>query len=130
MACSKLEAMAIYVVKQACGNEIMPSVYLTLDHSLPDRIGLLPSEKEVFYLIHFACYNYKWGPVLISKLVNSLSLQSITKGDDRQETANYMKEEICKIENVDCSVLSDPTWMHCLEVQNNTHWLGTIYYVH
>ena len=28
MACSKLEAMAIYVVKQACGNEIMPSVYL------------------------------------------------------------------------------------------------------
>ena len=27
MACSKLEAMAIYVVKQACGNEIMPSAY-------------------------------------------------------------------------------------------------------
>ena len=26
MACSKLGAMAIYVVKQACGNEIMPSV--------------------------------------------------------------------------------------------------------
>ena len=26
MACSKLEAMAIYVVKQACGNEIIPSV--------------------------------------------------------------------------------------------------------
>ena len=27
MACSKLGAMATYVVKQACGNEIMPSVY-------------------------------------------------------------------------------------------------------
>ena len=26
MACSKLETMAIHVVKQACGNEIMPSV--------------------------------------------------------------------------------------------------------
>ena len=26
IACSKLEAMALYVVKQACGNEIMPSV--------------------------------------------------------------------------------------------------------
>ena len=26
MACSKLEAMAIYVVKQACGNDIMASV--------------------------------------------------------------------------------------------------------
>ena len=26
MPCSKLGAMAIYVVKQACGNEIMPSV--------------------------------------------------------------------------------------------------------
>ena len=28
MACSKLEAMAIYVVKQACDNEIMPSLYV------------------------------------------------------------------------------------------------------
>ena len=26
MACSKLEAMAIYVVKQTCGNEVLPSV--------------------------------------------------------------------------------------------------------
>ena len=28
MACSKLEAMVIYVVKQACGNDIMASVYI------------------------------------------------------------------------------------------------------
>ena len=28
MACSKLEAMAIHVVKQACGNDIMASVYM------------------------------------------------------------------------------------------------------
>jgi hypothetical protein len=27
MACSKLGAMAIYVVKQACGNDIMACVY-------------------------------------------------------------------------------------------------------
>ena len=27
MACSKLEAMDIYIVKQPCGNDIMPSVY-------------------------------------------------------------------------------------------------------
>ena len=27
MACSKLEAMAIYVVKQACGNNIMAFVF-------------------------------------------------------------------------------------------------------
>ena len=27
MACSKLEAMAIHVVNQACGNEITPAVY-------------------------------------------------------------------------------------------------------
>ena len=26
MACSKLEAMAIYLVKKACGNDIMASV--------------------------------------------------------------------------------------------------------
>ena len=28
MACSKLEAMTIYVVNQACGNDIMPAVYI------------------------------------------------------------------------------------------------------
>ena len=28
MACSRLEAMAIYVVKQACGNDIMACVYI------------------------------------------------------------------------------------------------------
>ena len=28
MACSKLEAMAIYVVNQACGNDVMPAVYI------------------------------------------------------------------------------------------------------
>ena len=33
MACSKLEAMAIYVVKQACGNDIMACVYI--DVNLP-----------------------------------------------------------------------------------------------
>ena len=27
MACSKLEAMAIYLVNQACGNEVLASVY-------------------------------------------------------------------------------------------------------
>ena len=27
MACSKLVTMAIYVVKQACGNDLMASVY-------------------------------------------------------------------------------------------------------
>ena len=27
MACSKLEAMTIYLVKQACGNDILASVY-------------------------------------------------------------------------------------------------------
>ena len=30
MACSKLEAMAIYVVKQACGNDIMASAYVEI----------------------------------------------------------------------------------------------------
>ena len=30
MACSKHEAMAIYVVKQACGNDIMACVYFVL----------------------------------------------------------------------------------------------------
>ena len=34
MACSKLEAMAINVVKQACGNEIMPSVYTVRNYTV------------------------------------------------------------------------------------------------
>ena len=29
MACSKLEAMAIYLVKQACGNDKLACVYIT-----------------------------------------------------------------------------------------------------
>ena len=29
MACSKHEVMAIYVLKQACGNDIMACVYIT-----------------------------------------------------------------------------------------------------
>ena len=53
---------------------------LTLDHSLPDRIGLLPIEKEVFYLIHFACYSL--GIVEIIDDLNSFSLKSITDGND------------------------------------------------
>ena len=34
MACSKLEAMAIYLVKQTCGNDILASVY-TLNTCMP-----------------------------------------------------------------------------------------------
>jgi hypothetical protein len=40
MACSKLEAMAIYVVKQACGNEIMPSVY---QHTIETKVCMSKS---------------------------------------------------------------------------------------
>ena len=31
MACSKLEAMAIYLVKQACGNDKLACVYIDID---------------------------------------------------------------------------------------------------
>ena len=42
MACSKHEAMAIYVVKQACGNDIMACVYLVgFYKSLLLTIGLV-----------------------------------------------------------------------------------------
>jgi hypothetical protein len=35
MPCSKLEAMAIYVVNQACGNDIMLAVYKKSFHCVP-----------------------------------------------------------------------------------------------
>ena len=34
MACSKLEAMAIYLVKQACGNDKLACVYLGHDEDV------------------------------------------------------------------------------------------------
>ena len=41
--CTKLEAMAIYLVKQACGNDILTSVYMGY---IPEgfwRISLTPA---------------------------------------------------------------------------------------
>ena len=34
MTGSKLEAMAIYLVRQACGNDILASVYIFIDHTM------------------------------------------------------------------------------------------------
>ena len=50
MACSKLEAMAIYVVKQACDNEI---IRVCIDiNSIYSRKGLLPMSYP-WFLPHF-----------------------------------------------------------------------------
>ena len=46
MACSKLVTMAIYVVKQACGNEIMPSVYST--YYCPPFVKVGPYLKRIW----------------------------------------------------------------------------------
>ena len=63
MACSKLEAMAIYVVKQACGNNIMACVY-TVDMVL--IIGQ-PIYVNCFHSLYFV-------------LLGTISYHEILKG--------------------------------------------------
>ena len=45
MACSKLEAMAIDLVKQACGNDILASVYLRKKKAFLRFLHLKPTYR-------------------------------------------------------------------------------------
>ena len=60
MACSKLEAMAIYVVKQACGNEIMPSVcnaLVTNNYTMYIYICNIVTWEQEIWLLQMLVYN-------------------------------------------------------------------------
>ena len=86
--------------------------YSRLDHNLPAVLNLLPIEKEVFYIIHFACYAMgKKCKEEIIKQSDSLALNSILKIDTREETAAALKEMICS--KVNCTIQNDPNWMNC-----------------
>ena len=92
--------------------------YSRLDHNLPAVLNLLPIEKEVFYLIHFACYaTGKKCKEEIIKQSDSLALNSILKIDTREETAAALKEMICN--KVNCTIQNDPNWMNCSNDDTN-----------
>ena len=52
MACSKLEAMAIYVVKQACGNDKLACVY----DGKNDKTTYMMIEKTFLSLFYEYCH--------------------------------------------------------------------------
>ena len=60
MACSKLEEMAIYLVKQACGNDKLACVYKQVcqkpAHFLSAQMAILSSSFSV--LIVLGIYNF------------------------------------------------------------------------
>ena len=61
---------------------------LKVDHDFPDRLGLLSIEKDVFYLIHYACYSL--GSECSNRLIVPLpkeSLKLAINGKSREETA-------------------------------------------
>lgn len=91
---------------------------LIVDHELPNKLGLLSIEKEVFYLIHYACSILGWK--CLSQLFASLSLFSLKlamKGSSREETAESIRNWICQQEIVDCSGLNNLSWNHCLNLK-------------
>ena len=81
-----------------------------LDHNIPAVLKLLPIEKDVFYLIHFACYAMEEKcKEEITKPSQSLAFNSILRKDTREQTAAKLEEMICN--KVNCSIDSD--WMNC-----------------
>ena len=91
---------------------VWPRPRSKLDHEIPAVLNLLPNEREVFYLIHFACYavGKKCKEEIISQS-DSLAFNSILRKDTREETAAELKEMICN--KVNCSITNDHNWMNC-----------------
>ena len=83
-----------------------------LDHNIPADLNLIPIEREVFYLIHFACYAMgKKCREEITEQSESLALNSILRKDTREKTAAELDEMICN--KVNCSMKTDSNWMNC-----------------
>ena len=89
-----------------------------LDHDLPAILNLLQIEKEVFYLIHFACFTMKKQcKEEITSKSDSLVLNSILRKDTREQTAAELKEMICN--KLNCTMKNDSSWMNCKNNDTN-----------
>ena len=69
MACSKLEAMPIYVVKQACGHEIMPSVYSDF-YSPRLRITFIKMCQWFMFIFNRYLLNYTISICVVQSIPN------------------------------------------------------------
>ena len=68
-----------------------------LDHKVPAFLKLLPSETEVFYQIHYACFAMETNcNEEIIEPVKSLAFESILRRDTREKTASVLREMIFK----------------------------------
>ena len=94
--------------------------HLILDHSLPERLELLPIEKETFYLLHFVCYSA--GKKCIQTMIRAYndvsysSMDSIIANDTREETSEIIKNTLCENQNTNCSIMEKDSWMNCLDL--------------
>ena len=99
---------------------------LELDHALPEKLKLLPIEKEVFYILHFACYameqltkdycpSHEWDEAIFD-----MSLGKI----NHQQTAIEIRENLCE-KVLNCTAINIlnskniPTWKDCNRNETN-----------
>ena len=92
---------------------------LRLDHNLPVRLELIPIEKDVFYLLHIACYlTLQWERPKIQLGIEQIMIESIVKKRSKKEAGQLMKEHVCHYlkyqKNLNCiSLENTTTWMNC-----------------
>ena len=92
---------------------------LRLDHNLPARLELIPIEKDVFYLLHIACYlTLQKERRKIRLGIEQIMIESIVKKTSKKEAGQLMKEHVCHYlkyqKNLNCiSLANTTTWMNC-----------------
>ena len=105
-------------------NNPYDATLLILDRSLPEKLELLPIEREVFFLIHYSCWksgwNWHWSSSKsgdcdsIRRNLPRISKKSVTEGKTREEAAEDEKDWICDQQYIDCStLLNNTSWMNC-----------------
>ena len=92
---------------------------LTLDHNLPEKLNLIPVEREVFYLSHFGVYLHSIDPIYpaIRYQFEDIAVQLILQNKTRQEVGEELKDYVCQYlldhRNITCLSLKTPEFMKC-----------------
>ena len=90
-----------------------------LNHDLTTKLDLLPFEKDIFYLLHYACYALESScgqeMMIDGSNITHIAFDSILAGETRQQTAERLKSEICQRTDIDCSVMDRPFWTNCTD---------------
>ena len=89
---------------------------LTLDHNLPEKLNLIPVEREVFYLLHFGVYLHSIDRKYPDQL-EGIAVQLILQNKTRQEVGEELKDSVCQYlldhRNISCLSLKTPELMKC-----------------